>query len=574
MIKKLTNGFELIFRVLKNALLRPFRVISGKIKYTFSVGRVTSAVPGAVRKLPKLAKRRPEKREDYFDWGRIYIAKSLVLITAAVIAALVLIYLLILRPLFTSWWWVKDFQMDNADLSSYTGRVRVYYDDEFTNLKFDGRLDDGKAVEYGEERWENGRSKYAGEYSGGEYSGSGILYLEDGTVLYRGLFARGKYNGSGELTENGVTLSGEFRNGTLEGSGTITQDGILLFTGNFTDGVAEGRGKENYPDGSLHYNGDFSGGVPHGAVLEYYPDGTLKYSGQFVAGKYSGEGTLYDEHGNKVYSGSFEMGVRSGTGSAYDGGRLVYSGGFEQGMYSGSGSLYGVDGTVTTGTFTEGAITGAAVRTYPDGTKYEGCFSGNIPSGAGSLTDAAGNIVYSGAFLDGDIDIGALVGQESSVAAERFPGAVRTVSDDCFRYADSSGILLECAFATESTPAVVTGVYALPVGGISQKILSATDVNAPSAVGVTRVDAALPTEAQLLGIPTQSATCYAVEYAEHTVYWWVSSQGELLMRSAEYSAGIGSAPSDENGNATDRDEIAELFKNIGLDIEDFASLGF
>lgn len=118
------------------------------------------------------------------------------LITAAVIAALVLIYLLILRPLFTSWWWVKDFQMDNADLSSYTGRVRVYYDDEFTNLKFDGRLDDGKAVEYGEERWENGRSKYAGEYSGGEYSGSGILYLEDGTVLYRGLFAHGKYNGS------------------------------------------------------------------------------------------------------------------------------------------------------------------------------------------------------------------------------------------------------------------------------------------------------------------------------------------------------------------------------------------
>ena len=32
-----------------------------------------------------------------------------------------------------------------------------------------------------------------------------------------------------------------------------------------------------------------------------------------------------------------------------------------------------------------------------------------------------------------------------------------TVSDDCFRYADSSGILLECAFATESTPAVYEG---------------------------------------------------------------------------------------------------------------------
>lgn len=573
MIKKITNGFELIFRVLKNALLRPFRVVSSKMKYKFSVGRVTSAVPGAVRKFPKLAKRRPEKREDYFDWGRIYIAKSLVLIVLIVIVALVLIYLLILRPLFTSWWWVRDFQMDSTDLSSYSGRVRIYYDDEFTSLKFEGRLDDGKAVEYGEEHWENGRSKYAGEYSNGAYSGSGILYLEDGTVQYRGSFENGKYNGSGELTENGVTLSGEFRNGVLEGSGTITQDGVVVFVGNFTDGTAEGRGKENYSDGSLHYNGDFSGGVPHGTVLEYYPDGTLKYSGQFVAGKYSGEGTLYDESGSKLYSGSFEMGVRSGTGSAYEGGRLVYSGGFEQGEYSGSGTLYGADGTVTTGTFTEGSITGAAVRTYPNGMKYEGCFSGNVPSGAGSLTDAAGNTVYSGTFLDGDIDIGALAGQEASAAAEHFPSAVRTVAEDCFRYADSSGILLECAFASGSDPAIVKGVYALPVGGVSQKITSADDIYAPAAAAVTRVEKTLPEEARLLGIEEQRAVCYAVEYTGSVVYWWVSEQGVLLLRSAEYSGAV-SEPSGDTDAASDRDEIAELFENIGLDIEDFASLGF
>ena len=70
-------------------------------------------------------------------------------------------------------------------------------------------------------------------------------------MLYRGEFADGKYNGSGELTENGRTFSGEFRNGVLQGSGTISQDGVVLFTGNFTDGIPEGAGKENYADGSL-----------------------------------------------------------------------------------------------------------------------------------------------------------------------------------------------------------------------------------------------------------------------------------------------------------------------------------
>ena len=308
MIKKISSRIALTIRVLKNALLRPFRVIYSKINYMFSAGRVATAIPGAVKKLPKIAKRKPEKREDYFDWGSIYVAKSLVLLVAVLLVAIPLVYVFLLHPLFTSWWWVRDFRGNDAALSSYSGRVRIYYGEELDELRFEGRLKDGKYEEFGEEYWENGRNKYSGNYSEGQYSGSGILYLEDGTVLYRGEFADGKYNGSGELTENGRTFSGEFRNGVLQGSGTISQDGVVLFTGNFTDGIPEGAGKENYADGSLHYSGGFSGGVPHGEALEYYPDGTLKYNGRFTAGKYSGEGTLYDEHGVKIYSGGFEMG--------------------------------------------------------------------------------------------------------------------------------------------------------------------------------------------------------------------------------------------------------------------------
>ena len=451
MIKKLANGIALIIRVLKNALLRPFRVVSSKFKYMFSVGRVTSAVPGAVSKFPKLAKRKPEKREDYFDWGRIYIAKSLVLLITVIIIAAVLLYIFVLHPLFTSWWWVKDMQFEETAVSAYNGRVRLYYDREFTELKFEGRLNDGSAVEYGEEFWENGRNKYAGNYEKGVYSGSGILYLEDGTVLYRGMFSNGKYNGAGELYKDDCVWSGEFRNGKLEGSGTITRNGVLLFTGNFTDDVAEGTCKENYDDGSLHYSGSYSGGVPHGDALEYYPNGNLKYSGQFTAGKYNGNGTLYYENGEKHYSGSFEMGVFSGSGTLYENGSRLYSGEFESGVYSGSGTLYGADGTVTAGTFSDGVISGSAVRTYPNGMKYEGCFVSGQPSGSGSLTNAAGKTVYSGQFLDGFIDWNELIGLDAVAAAECFPNAVKSVYDDCFRLTDGSGVILNAALPGAAT---------------------------------------------------------------------------------------------------------------------------
>ena len=105
MIKKISSGIALTIRVLKNALLRPFRVIYSKINYMFSAGRVATAIPGAVKKLPKIAKRKPEKREDYFDWGSIYVAKSLVLLVAVLLVAIPFVYVFLLHPLFTSWWW-------------------------------------------------------------------------------------------------------------------------------------------------------------------------------------------------------------------------------------------------------------------------------------------------------------------------------------------------------------------------------------------------------------------------------------------------------------------------------------
>lgn len=569
MIKKISSGIALTLRVLKNALLRPFRVIYSKVNYLFSAGRVATAIPGAVKKLPKIAKRKPEKREDYFDWGSIYVAKSLVLLIAVLLVAIPLVYIFLLHPLFTSWWWVRDFQEKDAALGSYSGRVRIYYGEQPGDLKFEGRLKDGKYTEYGEEYWENGRNKYAGDYADGQYSGSGILYAGDGAVLYRGEFADGKYNGSGELSENGVTLSGEFRNGVLQGAGTITRDGVTLFAGDFVDGAAEGSGKENYDDGAIHYSGSFSAGAPHGEALEYYPDGTLKYNGRFTAGKYNGEGTLYAEDGTKLYSGGFEMGKYSGTGTLYRDGERLYSGEFEQGIYSGSGTLYSADGTVTTGTFRDGGITGAAVRTYPNGMKYEGCFAGELPEGAGTLTDAAGNTVYSGQFEGGSIAYSAIVGQEASAVADSFPDAVRTVTEDGFLLT-VSGVALECSFASWDSPAAVRAVYALPIGGAEVRITSAEDIPAE---GAFETAAALPGAAEMLGVQASDVKCWTAVKDGLVRCWWTFPDGTLILESAS-AENSQNAPAQENTESAANADIARLFEDIGLDVRDFESLGF
>lgn len=574
MLRNLTEGIGIFFRVLKNALLRPFRLLSSQISSLVSVSRATSAIPSAVGKLPLLVKRKPEKREDYFDWGRVYIAKSLVLTIVLVAALAVVAYVFFLRSLFISWWCVRDMYSLDEDVFTYSGKVRLYYDEDMTQLSFEGKLDDGAAADYGEEYWDNGRNKYKGSFSDGLYSGSGTLYTTDGTLLYSGQFESGKYNGAGELYEDGCVISGEFKNGILQGSGTITKNNIVLLTGSFSDGAAEGICKQNYDDGALHYSGTFSGGVPYGQALEYYPNGTLKYNGGFVAGEYSGEGTLYSENGKKLYSGGFELGAYSGSGTLYEDGVRIYTGEFEDGEFGGSGTLYGNDGTTTTGTFSEGEISGTAVRTYPNAQKYDGSFSAGEPSGAGTLYDATGKTIYSGKFLDGQPDFSAIIGADVTAASELFPNALREVYDDCFCLSDSAGFVLECSFASGDTPAFVKAVYSLPIGGAEITINSADDI-APSALSVAKTDAPLPAKANLLGLTSaQSVTCYSAHYESVEVCYWAEESGKVLMISAYAMSDNAAAAGGELSEDVSRDEIEKLFEEIGLDIKDFESLGF
>lgn len=582
MIKSLISSFKTIGRVLKNIIIRPFRTAYAKIKYILSGRKLISTVPGMAKKLPKILKTKPEKREDYFDWGSVYVAKSLVLLILVIVIALPLLYIFLFHPLLTKWFWVKDFHIDDSSLSSYSGRVRVYYDEKFEELEFEGRLEEGLAVNKGEEYYENGRNKYVGAFFEGVYEGDGILYYDDGAVKYRGEFVGGRFDGIGEYTdENSNVYSGTFSKGSINGRGTLTVDGNLYYDGNFSDGLMNGDGKTFYSDGTVNLSGTFTDGVLNGAGLEYYSNGMIKYNGTFVAGQYNGTGVLYAENGKKVYSGSFEMGAYSGSGTLYgENGVKLYTGEFEDGIYSGSGTLYGADGSVTSGNFSEGEISGAAIRTFINGRRYEGCFSDNLMNGSGTLSDVTGNFTYSGAFLDNDFDYRTIIGAEPSAVKEAIPSLSQVVADDCFYLKDNAfGILIKCSFASGNNSAAVTEMYSKPVSGIETVISGEKDVNAPQASLVSKAEdeKIAPWAAAEFGIDADSVECYEAFYGDTAVYYWTDiSTGHLLLKSAKITSNFSDTESTAKSEDTfglSEDEITNLLGELGLDPADFASLG-
>ena len=126
----------------------------------------------------------------------------------------------------------------------------------------------------------------------------------------------------------------------LQGQGReYDEDGLLIYKGNFVDGVRSGAGS-CYEGGVLVYEGEFANGLYEG-MGSLYEDGALAYRGNFAAGLQEGDGTAYYPSGERAYTGSFAQGLYEGEGTAYrENGDVLYRGSFAQGLYDGSGTLY------------------------------------------------------------------------------------------------------------------------------------------------------------------------------------------------------------------------------------------
>lgn len=576
MIKKIISSINLTLRVLKNLIQRPFRVAYNKLLHFFNAGKLATKIPGAAKKLPSILKTKPEKREDYFDWGSIYVAKSLVLAIVIVLILLPLLIIFVISPLFVRWFGVKKFTVGDSGLSSYSGRVQIYYDDGHDELWLETKLKDGAATGHGEEFYQSGRSKYSGGFEEGAYSGDGMLCYEDGSLRYRGEFVKGVFSGEGELhAEDGSIYSGTFEKGVLQGRGTMTISDAIYYEGGFVDGAINGDGRMFYPSGAVKLNGVFKDGLAEGECAEYTENGTLRYSGTFSAGLYHGAGTLYTDKGAKLYSGDFERGKYNGTGTLYaENGEKLYSGGFEEGVYSGSGTLRCSDGSQISGEFVEGEITGSAVKSYPNGMRYEGTFAQGVPDGFGVLSGAVGSFTFTGKFIDGDVDYGAIMEADIQQIKDMFGGELTQIAaDDCFYLENTQmGITLRCSYAGDE-PAAVTEICAAPLMNGAMLIRNAGDVPAWGANSVVKDDIALipAWAAKKYALDDTQTVCYTVKYSNAQVRFWVVD-GKLALKTAIPISGGEQTIRPES--ILSEEEIEALFKEVGLDIEDFRSLGF
>jgi len=159
-------------------------------------------------------------------------------------------------------------------------------------------------------------------------------------------------------------------------------------------------GKE-FDAGGFLYSGGLEDGSFSGNGIIEYGDGD-SYSGGFVDGRF---------HGRAVFASS---GADNGTG-------WRFVGEFRDGLPS-NGSFFFSDGTQVSfdnasntntfigqswqyaGRFNENGQNGPGVFVFEDGFVYDGDFTDGLANWEGTLTDAEGNVIYSGEIRNGYFD--------------------------------------------------------------------------------------------------------------------------------------------------------------------------
>ena len=87
MFNALYRSILMVWRMLKNAVLRPFRSLYARARAATNLSRQASKLVPKVVKSVTTVKVKPKKREDYIDAGPVYVAKSLIFVVIGVLAA-------------------------------------------------------------------------------------------------------------------------------------------------------------------------------------------------------------------------------------------------------------------------------------------------------------------------------------------------------------------------------------------------------------------------------------------------------------------------------------------------------
>ncbi len=458
------DGFNLQ-RILRFNSQRMVRIVTmpltngyRRLRRYLNPNGISTKVMGDVRKgFKKTISGKPSSLKDYFALPNYYVAKKLVFVIVLLMILLPVLYIKYAHPYITSHFFTATMTVNAAEMSGYTGKVRLLLPSN-GQLVYEGPLSDGRVtgegVLYdrsgnlvyrggfllemyegdGESFYPNGQTQYKGAFAKNSYEGFGSLYREDGSLQYKGEFSKGlcegagteyyssgavryegdfannKYEGAGKLCRNTgqIIYTGEFKDGLYDGQGILYENGAVLYQGQFALGKLSGKGRI-FSGERILYEGEFLDNQYHGAGKAYDPvTGTLIYDGNYENGKYSGPGKLFDpQTGNVIYEGEFYSGNYEGEGKLFDAasGFPLYEGGFRLGRFDGEGTQYDpVNGIVS----------------------YEGGFLLDSYNGEGTLYDSAsGTLVYQGIFQAGVLlladeaagETGAITGSETGDAA-------------------------------------------------------------------------------------------------------------------------------------------------------------
>lgn len=236
------------------------------------------------------------------------------------------------------------------------------------------------------------------------------VILADGETLisaaWSGPLVGGKAEGSGRLIytyknkdgkETTAAADAAMKAGKLDGRASIKWSDGDAYVGFYKEGLREGKGVFLFADGRS-YDGDWKKSKMDGKGLYKFANGEA-YEGDFVAGAREGKG-VYRWPSGQVYEGDWLGDKESGKGRIKYATGETYEGDFVAGAREGKGVLHWSDGTVYEGDWLGDLMEGKGVFKYTDGQVYEGDFSKGQRHGQGVLRDAAGKIVYEGAWKD------------------------------------------------------------------------------------------------------------------------------------------------------------------------------
>ncbi|CEM05289.1 unnamed protein product [Vitrella brassicaformis CCMP3155] len=185
--------------------------------------------------------------------------------------------------------------------------------------------------------------------------------------------------------------------------------GYFKYTGQWRNGIKEGRGRLEFGDGGF-YEGEFSQGEIIGRGVQRWPDGST-YEGDFHMGERHGHGTWTQppaaadssREASTTYTGQWKTNKREGFGELRwaDG---VYRGQFKAHRFDGLGALHLLNsGLQFAAAFSRGVKSGLGVCEHVSHHwRYEGQFEDDRQGPVGLLRDHKTGIHYLGVWDGGE----------------------------------------------------------------------------------------------------------------------------------------------------------------------------